>query len=121
MKNQRKRYPISRSTWHPDFDFVKPGEENLFITGFGDAGKVYDDPEDYAHFTRVKGGHHFIRCYKEETLENFKMLEDTMIEVGNFWYGTSIGNLSESVIIGIYKEVYGEPESELSNEKSETA
>ena len=118
MKNQRKRYPISRSTWHPDFDFVKPGEENLFITGFGDAGKVYDDPEDYAHFTRTENGHHFIRCHNEETIEKFKLLEESLIDFANFKRTTGVGNISQSIMIGIYKEAYGEPE--LFNEKSET-
>ena len=106
MKNLRQKPRIRKVKSHPDFEFVEPGKENLFIVRMGDAGRVYSDRKDYGHYTTVKGGHHFIYCHDEETIDRMKKIENLLMESGHS--DSTIRNCHRSVVLRIYTETYPE-------------
>ena len=111
MKNLREYSKIGSSKHHPDFEFVKPGKENLFIVRMGDAGKVYSDKDEYGHYTEVEGGHHFIYCYEEETIERMKKIERLL--VASSYSDSTIRNCHRSVVRRIYMQSYPERDHNL--------
>ena len=110
MKNLRQRNDF-RADSHPDFEFVRPGEENVFVVGFGDAGKVFTDYADYKHFTTGNGlgnGHLYIKCYEETIASRIKDLELLLREEARMYYTTTVFHCTRKMLVEIYRRVYEE-------------
>ena len=109
MKNLRESRTISLST-HPDFDFVKPGNENLFIGGWGEgtAGRVFSEPSDFAHYTRTDGGHLFVRCHSQIVRERLTSLESILKQmVLDHGYTTTMGHCTKQDVVAAYENEFG--------------
>ena len=109
MKNQRLRSKVFVPSGHPDFDFVKPGYENLFMVGLGyHTGRVFTEEEDYNHYSRAKGVHHFIKCRDIDTIQRFKNMERDFLSKLNFTATARLLTASRRKIIETYIENYPE-------------
>ena len=109
MKNLRESQTISLST-HPDFDFVKPGNENLFINGWGEfgAGRVFLESSDYAHYTRTEGGHLFVRCHSQVVRERLASLESTLKQMAkDHGSTTTMYHCTKQDVVAAYENKYG--------------
>ena len=109
MKNQRLRSKVFVPSGHPDFDFVKPGYENLFMVGFGyHTGKVFTELKDYEHYSRAEKTHYFIRCADIDTVERFKNMEESFLAKLNFSATARLLTTNKRKIIETYIENYPE-------------
>ena len=94
---------------HPDFDFVKPGTENVFMVGLGcKSGIVFTEPNDYDHFSREKGLHRFIKCIDSDTIERFKSMQGNLIEKIYFRSTARLLACTQKDVIETYLEHYPE-------------
>jgi len=110
MINLRLREGTRVLTTHPDFEFVKPGRENLFINGLGEysAGKVFTELSDYEHYSKVDNLHLFVRCHSEEVRERLRSLESTFMELARSHNNTtSMHNCTKRHVIVAYENKYG--------------
>ena len=110
MKNLRHLERTRTLSTHPDFDFVKPGSENLFINGLGEfgAGKVFTELSDYEHYSTAKGLHIFVRCHSEEVRERFRSLESTFMEMARSHNNTTtLHNCTRKHVVVAYENKYG--------------
>ena len=110
MNNLRQRVDF-RPNSHPDFDFVRPGQENIFVVGFGDAGKVFLDYDDYKHFSCGDGsgnGHLYIKCYEDEILKRIKELEPLLKEESRLYYTTTVFHCTRKMLVEMYSRTYDE-------------
>ena len=109
MKNQRLTTKAFIPSGHPDFDFVKPGNENLFMVGFGcHSGRVFTDSKEYEHYSRVDKMHHFIRCKDSDTIVRFKGMEEDLVFKLNFSATAKLLSTNKRKIIETYIENYPE-------------
>lgn len=110
MKNLRLREGTRLLMTHPDFEFVKPGSENLFINGLGEfgAGKVFTELSEYEHYSTVKNLHLFVRCHSEEVRERLQSLESTFMEMARSHNNTtSMHNCTKKHVVVAYENKYG--------------
>jgi hypothetical protein len=107
LRKKNKGQIIPRS--HPDFDFVKPGVENVFMVGLGcKSGIVFTEADDYDHFSREKGLHRFIRCYDMDTIDRFKDMQENLIEKLYFRSTARLLSCTQKDVIETYIEHYPE-------------
>lgn len=107
MKNLRilKKEPIITS--HPDFEIVSPGEENVFVVGFGGrSGKVYTDKNDYANMK--PGGGVYIHAPSDEIIENLKSIEADLFSLAERFARMKHCYLHD--VIRVYESKFGRPE-----------
>jgi hypothetical protein len=98
----RKKDPIENN--HPDFDIVPPGEENVFIVGFGGrSGKVCTDKSEYA--SMKDGGGIYIHAPTEEIIENLKSIEPDLIYVGEQY--ARMKHCYRHDVIRVYENKFG--------------
>jgi len=110
MRNLRLREGTRSLTTHPDFEFVKPGNENLFIGGWGEstAGRVILESSDYAHYTRVDGAHLFLRCHSEVVRHRLLALESTFKQMAlDHGYTTTMRHCTREHVVVAYENKYG--------------
>ena len=112
MKNLRERQKeLNTPRSHPDFDFVKPGVENVFMVGLGcKSGIVFTEPDDYEHFSREKGLHRFIKCHDTDTIDRFKGMQENLIEKIYFRSTARLLACTQKDVIQTYIEHYPERE-----------
>ena len=110
MKDLRQNNsPSTNLKSHPDFDFVKPGHENLFMVGLGGrSGTVFTDIKDYGHYSSFAGLHNYILCHEEETIERIKSLQKTLKETAHFRSTARLLSCNRTDIIRVYDEHYPE-------------
>jgi hypothetical protein len=107
MKNLRIEKSISKPMTHPDFDFVKPGEENLFIVAAGGrSGRVFTDYKHYRHYT--VGMHHYIRA-SQDVIDNFIKLESELLRIADS-ETTRVRGVPTGRLVRAYISAYGSPE-----------
>ena len=107
MNNLRLKKELRKTMRHPDFEFVKAGEENLLIVKMGGkSGSVFTDKKDYEHY--IVGNHHCIYA-SEEVIENFINLEPELIRIASDQY-TKTRNMVTGSLIRAYISAYGTPD-----------
>ena len=108
MRNLReKKSALHKNLIHPDFEFVEPGEENLFIVRMGGrSGKVLTDKKEYEHY--IVANHHCIYA-SEEVIKNFIKLEPELIRISSEEYSRT-RNMVTGRLIQAYINQYGNPE-----------
>ena len=107
MKNLRIEKALQKPMTHPDFEFVDPGEENLFIVRMGGgSGKVMTDKKDYQHY--IVANHHCIYA-SEKVIKNFINLEEELIRISREEYSRT-RNMVTGRLIRAYVSAYGTPE-----------
>lgn len=76
MKNLRVFEKDIKIETHPDFEFVNRGQENVMIvTWGGSSGKVYTNPEDYAHYM----DYHMFISADETVTQNLVSIEPELL------------------------------------------
>jgi hypothetical protein len=116
MRNLRLRRKKGSLDWHPDFDFVRPDQENLFMVGLGyHSGRFFTEREDHEHYSRAEKTHYFIRCHEEETIERFKQMEQHFVDKLNFRATARLLSVTRRDIIEAYNEHYPERMTGLEN------
>ena len=107
LRIHSKGPPVPSS--HPDFDFVKPGEENVFMVGLGcRSGIVFTQSSDYEHFSREAGLHRYIKCVDEETIKRFHQMQKNLIEKIDFRSTARLLSCTGKDIVETYMEHYPE-------------
>ena len=107
LRKKHREADLPRS--HPDFDFVKPGVENVFMVGLGcESGIVFTEADDYDHFSRERGLHRFIRCYDKDTIDRFKGMQENLIEKIYFRSTARLLSCTQRDVIETYIEHYPE-------------
>ena len=108
MKNQRRKArEYSALRYHPDFEIVEKGEENMFLVIMGGrSGTVLTDPEDYDHFVE---GHLYIKAKNERVIQNFIDLQPELKEIANIT--SRIRNCGLPKVVDAYTRRYGRPNS----------
>ena len=115
MNNLRMKRPLHKPMRHPDFEFVKAGEENLLIVKMGGkSGRVFTDKKDYEHY--IVANHHCIYA-SEEVIKNFVDLESELTRIAGEDY-TKTRNMVTSRLIRAYISAYGTPDVLLNCETS---
>jgi hypothetical protein len=108
VKNLRfheRTYPNIK--YHPDFEIVRKGEENMFIVIIGGrSGTVLTDPDDYNHFVE---GHLYIRAESDRVIQNFIDLQPELKDIANVT--SRIRNCGLTKIVDAYTRRYGRPNS----------
>ena len=105
LREQERSY--SRLSYHPDFDVVGRGEENLFIVSQGArSGTVLTNPEDYNHFTDA---HIFIRTRHDGVVQNFIDLQTELKEIANVT--ARVRGCGLAKVVDAYTRRYGRPNS----------
>ena len=100
LRHKRKTGFVPAS--HSDFEFVSPGQENIFMVALGcKSGLVFDNPKDYEHFSRDRKLHHFIQC-DEDTVIRIKGLESVLRERIDFRSTARLLNCTRKDIIETY-------------------
>ena len=107
MRNMRlKRKVASVPAFHSDFEFVSPGQENIFMAALGcKSGLIFDNPKDYEHLSRDKKLHHFIQC-DEDTAIRMKGLETSLREKIDFRSTARLLTCTRKDIIETYMNLY---------------
>jgi hypothetical protein len=104
LRHKRKTGFVPAS--HSDFEFVSPGQENIFMVALGcKSGLVFDNPKDYEHFSRDRKLHHFIQC-DEDTVNRIKGLESVLRERIDFRSTARLLNCTRKDIIETYMNLY---------------
>ena len=108
MKNQRrKEREYSALKYHPDFEIVEKGEENLFLVAAGGrSGTVLTDPDDYDHFVT---GHLYIKAKNDQVIQNFIDLQPELKAIANIT--SRIRNCGLPKVVDAYSRKYGRPNS----------
>jgi len=89
---------------HPDFEIVSPGNENVFVVGFGGrSGKVFTDKKDYDHMK--DGGGVYILAPNEEIVENLKSIEPELYALAESY--ARMKHCYRHDVIRVYTERYG--------------
>ena len=104
MKNLRVYSKESIINHHPDFEIVNPGQENVFVVGFGGrSGRVFTDKKDYANMK--EGGGVYILAPNEEIVENLKSIENDLYTTAESYARMKHCYLHD--VIRLYSEKYG--------------
>ena len=107
MKNLRVKKALQKPMTHPDFEFVNPGEENLFIVRCGGrSGRVFTDYKHYRHYT--VGMHYYIRA-SEDVINNFIKLESELLRIADS-ETTRVRGVPTGRLVRAYISAYGSPE-----------
>ena len=89
---------------HPDFDIVPPGQENVFVVGFGGrSGKVFTDKADYANMK--EGGGVYILAPNEEIIENLKSIEPDLYSLAESY--ARMKHCYRHDVIRVYSKKFG--------------
>ena len=76
MINLRIHEKNTKIETHPDFEFVNRGQEDVMIvTWGGSSGKVYTNPEDYAHYM----DYHMFISASERVVQNLVSIEPKLL------------------------------------------
>ena len=95
-------------TSHSDFEFVSPGQERIFMVGFGcKSGIVFDEFEKYEHYSQFKNLHHFIKC-DDDTAHRIKKIEEKLRERIDFRSTARLLTCRRGDIVETYMDVYPE-------------
>ena len=115
MRNLRVIKNLTKPMAHPDFEFVKAGEENLLIVKMGGkSGRVFTDKKDYEHY--IVANHHCIYA-SEEVIKNFINLESELTRIASEEYSKT-RNMVTGKLIRAYISAYGTSEDLLHCETS---
>ena len=107
MKNLRVKKALQKPMTHPDFEFVNPGEENLFIVRCGGrSGRVFTEYKHYRHYT--VGMHYYIRA-SEDVINNFIKLESELLRIADS-ETTRVRGVPTGRLVLAYVSAYGTPE-----------
>ena len=107
MKNLRVKKALQKPMTHPDFEFVNPGEENLFIVRCGGrSGRVFTEYKHYRHYT--VGMHYYIRA-SEDVINNFIKLESELLRIADS-ETTRVRGVPTGRLVRAYISAYGSPE-----------
>ena len=107
MKNLRVKKALQKPMTHPDFEFVNPGEENLFIVRCGGrSGRVFTEYKHYRHYT--VGMHYYIRA-SEDVINNFIKLESELLRIADS-ETTRVRGVPTGRLVRAYISAYGTPE-----------
>ena len=106
MKNLRVFEKDLKIETHPDFEFVTRGSEDVMIvTWGGSSGRVYTNPEDYAHYMDY---HLFIRATNEKVVENLVSIEPELLEAAGTYVRAK--NCYRSDVVREYTTKFGRVE-----------
>ena len=107
MKNLRVKKALQKPMTHPDFEFVNPGEENLFIVRCGGrSGRVFTEYKHYRHYT--VGMHYYIRA-SEDVINNFIKLESELLRIADS-ETTRVRGVPTGRLVRAYVSAYGTPD-----------
>jgi hypothetical protein len=94
-----------RGKYHPDFDFVEEGEEDLMIVAiYGKSGQVCLTKDEYGKVTGDFGL--YVKCRDEQVIQNIKDLESTLRQHAQDNY-TVILHCTEKTVVDYYEKAYG--------------
>jgi len=106
LKNLRIKRKSDLEYHHPDFDIVNPGEENVFIVGFGGrSGKVCTDKSEYTKMKDDGNGGTYIYAPSKEIVEKLKSIEDDLIEIGEQY--ARMKHCYQHDVIRVYESKFG--------------
>ena len=98
---------LQKPMTHPDFEFVDPGKENLFIVRCGGrSGRVFTEYKHYRHYT--VGMHFYIRA-SQDVVEKFIKLESELLRIADS-ETTRVRGVPTGRLIRAYVSAYGNPE-----------
>ena len=106
MKNLRIREAEKKEKYHPDFEVVRRGlEDVMVVTWGGKSGTVYTDPNDYQKYEDY---HIFLKTHGDHVIQNLKSIEPKLLELANRYARARNCYLED--VVRVYSEEFGRPE-----------
>ena len=106
MKNLRVKRKSPLEYHHPDFDIVSPGNENVFVVGFGGrSGKVFTDKSEYIKMKDDGNAGTYIYASSKEIIEKLKSIEPDLMQIGEQY--ARMKHCYQHDVVRVYESKFG--------------